>query len=144
MPRPFNERQSLEQERAEISGQIAAYRQELENASYLSRARRERLDWQIREREKRLAEVETRLRNATCVQERKYASVGPFDSFALREASMILRALVVVALMSSIEFLALPAALAMPITSITGLNNFRDTRGLNDVGVLRRMFEEEG
>jgi hypothetical protein len=57
---------------------------------------------------------------------------------------MILRALVVVALMSSIEFLALPAALAMPITSITGLNNFRDTRGLNDVGVLRRMFEEEG
>jgi DNA repair exonuclease SbcCD ATPase subunit len=60
MPRPFNERQSLEQERAEIPGQIAAYRQELENVRP-HKASRERLEWQIKEREKRLAEVEARL-----------------------------------------------------------------------------------
>jgi hypothetical protein len=60
MPRPLNERQSLEQERAEIPAQIAAYRQELENGRP-SKARRERLEWQIKEREKRLAEVEARL-----------------------------------------------------------------------------------
>ena len=40
--------------------QLAAYRQELENGRP-SKARRERLEWQIREREKRLAEVEARL-----------------------------------------------------------------------------------
>jgi hypothetical protein len=46
MPRPFSERQSLEQERAEIPGQIATYRQELENGRP-HKARRERLEWQI-------------------------------------------------------------------------------------------------
>jgi hypothetical protein len=60
MPRRLNERQALEQERAEIPGQVAAYRQELENGRP-HKARRERLEWQIREREKRLAEVEARL-----------------------------------------------------------------------------------
>jgi hypothetical protein len=60
MPRPLNTRQSLEQERDEIPRQIAAYRQELENGSP-HKARRERLEWQIGEREKRLAEVEARL-----------------------------------------------------------------------------------
>jgi hypothetical protein len=60
VPRPFNERQSLEQEGAEIPGQTAAYRQELENGRP-SKARGERLECQIREREKRLAEVEARL-----------------------------------------------------------------------------------
>jgi hypothetical protein len=44
MPRPRNERQELEQELAEIPGQIAAYRQELENGSP-KRALRERLEW---------------------------------------------------------------------------------------------------
>jgi len=48
---------------------------------------------------------------------------------------MILRALAVVALTSSVEFAVLPTAQAVPITSITTLNNFRDTRGLNDVGI---------
>jgi hypothetical protein len=52
MPRPLNERQSLEQERAEIPGQIAAYRQELENGR-LHKACRERLEWQIGAAEKR-------------------------------------------------------------------------------------------
>jgi hypothetical protein len=50
----------LEQERAELPGQIAAYRQELENGRP-PKARRERLDWQIPEREKRFADVEARL-----------------------------------------------------------------------------------
>jgi hypothetical protein len=31
MPRPRNERQALEEERAELPGQIAVYRQEMEN-----------------------------------------------------------------------------------------------------------------
>jgi len=44
MPRPLNERQSLEQERAEIPGQTAAYRQELENGRP-HKTRRERLEW---------------------------------------------------------------------------------------------------
>jgi hypothetical protein len=60
MPRPFNERQSLEHERAEITRQIAAYHQELENGRP-PKSRRERLEWQIRERGKRLAEIERRL-----------------------------------------------------------------------------------
>jgi len=60
MPQPLSERQSLKAELAEIPRQIAAYRNELENGSP-KRARRERLEWQIREREKRLAEVEARL-----------------------------------------------------------------------------------
>jgi len=59
MPRPLNEHQSLEHERAEIPSQIAAYLQELENGRP-HKARRERLEWQIREREKWLAEVEAR------------------------------------------------------------------------------------
>jgi hypothetical protein len=57
MPRPLNERQSRERERAEIPGQLSAYRQELENGR-TSKARRARLEWQIREREKRLAELD--------------------------------------------------------------------------------------
>jgi|SRR6266404_3800739 len=60
MPRPLTERQALEQERAELLGQIAAYWQELENGSP-HRAQRERLDWQIRNAENRLAEIKVRL-----------------------------------------------------------------------------------
>jgi hypothetical protein len=60
MPRPLNERKSLEQERAELSCQIAAYWNELENGSPRP-TRRERLEWQIRERENRLADVRARL-----------------------------------------------------------------------------------
>jgi hypothetical protein len=43
-----------------VPGQIAAYRQELKNGRP-HKARRERLEWHIREREKRLVEVEARL-----------------------------------------------------------------------------------
>jgi hypothetical protein len=59
MPRPRNERQELERELVEIPGQIAAYRNELENGRPHT-ARRERLEWHISEREKRLAEIEPR------------------------------------------------------------------------------------
>jgi hypothetical protein len=63
MPRPMNERQALEEERAEIPGQIVAHRRELAATPTTTefKARRERLDWQIREREKRLAEIAARL-----------------------------------------------------------------------------------
>jgi len=47
-------RTTLEEELAEIPGQIAAYRQEIENGRP-PKARRERQEWQIREREQRLA-----------------------------------------------------------------------------------------
>ncbi len=61
MPRPLNERQSLEMERDELLGQVAAYRHELENAPVIRRARREWLEWQIRNVQKRMVEIERRL-----------------------------------------------------------------------------------
>ena len=59
MPLPPNERQRLEHELAEIPAQIAACWRELDNGP--RRAQRERLEWHIREREKRLAEIKARL-----------------------------------------------------------------------------------
>jgi chromosome segregation ATPase len=61
MPRPMNEQQSLEQERAELPGQLAAHQAELDATPPENKARRERLEWQIRRMQKRLAEVEARL-----------------------------------------------------------------------------------
>jgi DNA repair exonuclease SbcCD ATPase subunit len=60
MPRPHNERQSLEQERAGLARQLAAYRQELENGSP-HKTRWEWLDWQIRKAERRLEDIKARL-----------------------------------------------------------------------------------
>ncbi len=62
-PGPLNERQALEQELAEPPAQIAAYRQELADTPPLLefKARRERLDWQIQECEKRRATITVRL-----------------------------------------------------------------------------------
>jgi hypothetical protein len=60
MPAPYNERQALERERAELPGRITAYWQELENGSP-RRVRREWLECQIRNLEKRLADVRARL-----------------------------------------------------------------------------------
>jgi len=61
MPRPRNERQSLERElREESPAQLAAYRQELENAP-VSKTRREFLEWHIRRVQKRMADLEARL-----------------------------------------------------------------------------------
>ena len=61
MPRLRNERQSLERElREESPAQLAAYRQELENAP-VSKTRREFLEWHIRRVQKRMADLEARL-----------------------------------------------------------------------------------
>jgi hypothetical protein len=61
MPRPLNERQSLELERAELPGQILAIQDELIGTPAENRGRRERLDGQIRNLRKRLVKVEARL-----------------------------------------------------------------------------------
>src|SRR5260370_34198557 len=62
MPRPLNERQSLEQELAELPVQIAASLRELVEIPKASKDRAHRwLAWQVRNLEKRLAEVKARL-----------------------------------------------------------------------------------
>ncbi len=61
MPRLRNERQALEQERAELLEQIAAHHQELDATPVQNRGRREMREWQIRRGKKRLADVEARL-----------------------------------------------------------------------------------
>ena len=60
MLRPLNEPQSLEQELAELRGQIAAHRNELV-IMVVNKARPDRLEWQIRERARRLVDVRARL-----------------------------------------------------------------------------------
>jgi len=61
MSRPHSERKALERELGELPEQIAAYRRELDATPAENKPRRERLEWQIRRDQKRLAEVETRL-----------------------------------------------------------------------------------
>ena len=63
MPAPPNERQSLEQELAELPSQIAVHLRELTEIPEASkdRAHREWLARQVRNLEKRLAEVKARL-----------------------------------------------------------------------------------
>ncbi len=65
MPRPLNERQRLEQELAELPGQIIAAQDDLAATAVENRARRERIDWQIRSLRKPMAEVEKRLASAS-------------------------------------------------------------------------------
>jgi hypothetical protein len=61
MPSPNNERQALERERKELPGQVANYQRELDATPQDQRERRDRLVWQIRRTQKRMAEVERRL-----------------------------------------------------------------------------------
>lgn len=61
MRAPINERQALERERAELPGQIAPALAALAATPLSHKARRERLMWQIRRDQKRMAEVEARL-----------------------------------------------------------------------------------
>jgi septal ring factor EnvC (AmiA/AmiB activator) len=61
MPAPTNERQALERERAELPTHLANYQRELDATPQEHRERRERLAWQIRRVEKRMAEVRARL-----------------------------------------------------------------------------------
>jgi chaperonin cofactor prefoldin len=60
MPPPRYDRQALEHERdVEIPAQIANYQRELEATPMELRERRERLEWQIRRVQKRMAQLET-------------------------------------------------------------------------------------
>ena len=61
MPAPINERQALERERAELPAHVANYQRELDATPQENRERRERLAWQIRRVEKRMADVHARL-----------------------------------------------------------------------------------
>jgi hypothetical protein len=61
MPTPPNERRSLEQELGELRGQIAAHKNELAISVAVKKARRQRQERQILEREQQLAEVRARL-----------------------------------------------------------------------------------
>jgi hypothetical protein len=61
MPKPISEQQALERECAERPSQLAAYQRELDFMAPEDRARRERLEWQIRRVQKRMAEIEVRI-----------------------------------------------------------------------------------
>ncbi len=61
MPKPVNERQSLEHElRKELPAQLAAYQQELA-AGPADKTRGEWLEWHIRRVQKRMTDIEARL-----------------------------------------------------------------------------------
>ncbi len=61
MPRPLNERHSLEQERAEPSVSLTVDHRKLEVTPTQNRTRREFLMWRIKNTELRLATIEARL-----------------------------------------------------------------------------------
>lgn len=62
MPRPWNERQSLEEEQdVELPAQLAQYRRDLDAKTAADKTRREFVEWQIRFAEKRMADVLARL-----------------------------------------------------------------------------------
>ena len=61
MPRPLSERESLEQEQAELSVQLTADHRKVEVTLTQNRTRREFLVWRIRQAELRLAAIEARL-----------------------------------------------------------------------------------
>jgi hypothetical protein len=61
MPAPNNERQALERERGELPDQLATYQSELDATAPEHKERREKLLWQIRRAQTRIAEIEARL-----------------------------------------------------------------------------------
>jgi hypothetical protein len=61
MPRPLSERESLEQEQAELSVQLTADHRKLKVTLTQNRTRREFLVWRIRQAELRQAAIEARL-----------------------------------------------------------------------------------
>jgi hypothetical protein len=61
MPRPRSERQSLEQEQAELAVHLTADHRKLEVTLAQNRTRRGFLVWRIRQAELRLAAIEVRL-----------------------------------------------------------------------------------
>jgi chromosome segregation ATPase len=61
MPAPTNERQALDRERAELPAHVANYQRELDATPREHRERRERLQWQIRRVQNRMATIQARL-----------------------------------------------------------------------------------
>jgi hypothetical protein len=61
MPRPVDERQALEQERAELTAHITTDQRELAATTDQDRTRREFLAWRIKRAQNRIALIETRL-----------------------------------------------------------------------------------
>jgi hypothetical protein len=61
MPRPVDERQALEQERDELTAQIATDHRELAATTDQDRTRREFLVWRIKRAQNRIALILTRL-----------------------------------------------------------------------------------
>ena len=61
MPRPLDERQALEEERADLTAQIATDQRELAATTDQDRTRREFLSWRIKRAQNRIALIETRL-----------------------------------------------------------------------------------
>lgn len=61
MVRPFNEREAWAQERAELPAQMATWQRDLDATHAENTARRERLAWNIRRDQKRMAELDARL-----------------------------------------------------------------------------------
>ena len=61
VPRPLSEREELEREQDELPAQLAAYQRELATTPATFKERRERLEWQIKRVQKRMADVKARL-----------------------------------------------------------------------------------
>jgi hypothetical protein len=61
MPAPKNDRAALERERDELPALITTYERELLATAVEEQEKRERLRWQLRRAEKRLAEINARL-----------------------------------------------------------------------------------
>ena len=57
MPAPTNERPALERERDELPAHVTNYQRELDATPQENRERRERLEWQIRRVQKRMATI---------------------------------------------------------------------------------------
>jgi hypothetical protein len=61
MPALTTERQALERERADFQRQLAVYQGDVDVTAHEHKARRERLAWQIRRIQKRIAEIDALL-----------------------------------------------------------------------------------
>ena len=61
MVRPIDEREAWAQERAELPEQIATLHRDLDATPAENTPRRERLTWQIRRTQRRMAELDARL-----------------------------------------------------------------------------------
>src|SRR4029450_7046423 len=89
MPKPTCERQALERERDELPGQIAAHQTELATTPATNKARRERLEGQIRNLQKRLETIGARLMASNPEREKRPLTIT-LDTGALRLVDALL------------------------------------------------------